>query len=70
MLLRNFSRTVLSVKNTHRLSSTAVLSMKMVSLTLVVRMVPFIAGIKEVNLASFSKLIKVIAQPSSATKET
>jgi hypothetical protein len=44
--------------------------MKMVSLTLVVRMVPFIAGIKEVNLASFSKLIKVIAQPSSATKET
>jgi len=70
MLPRNFSRTVLSVKNTHRLSSTAVLLMKMVLLTLEVPMVPFIAGTKEVNSVSFSKLIKVIALPSSATKET
>jgi len=70
MLPRNFSRTVLSVKNTHRLSLIVVLLMKMVLLTPVVPMVPFIAGTKEVNSVSSSKLIKVTAQPSSAIKAT
>jgi len=67
---RNFSKTVHSVKNTHRLNSTAVLSMKMVLLTLEVLTVPSIAGIKEVNSVSCSKLIKVIAPPSFALRTT
>jgi len=69
MQQRNSSRMVLSVKNTHRLNSIAALSMKMVLPTLEVPMVPFIAGIKEENLVSSLRLIKVIAQLSYAIKE-
>jgi len=67
---RNFLRTVHSVKNIHRLNSIAAVSMKMVLPTLEVPMVPSIAGIKEENLVSPSKLIKAIAQPSFAIKVT
>jgi hypothetical protein len=59
MLVKNFSKMVHSDQNSHKLNSTVLLLMRMVSATLVVLMVESMFGIKSKILELFLKLMPV-----------